>query len=234
MSVLFSAVVVSAGGSTRFRASSSLQSLSSKQLVEWDGKPLIAHTLEALCSVEWQEIALVVPSNLRDRFQEVVSSLSFADRIRLVEGGKRRQDSVRHGLAALAACDRVAIHDGARPFLSKTFLERLRDSSLSCPAVIPVQRISETVKQIDENSMVVRSLRREQIVRVQTPQIFDYAVAKKIHEDYKSSNVEFTDDAMMFEQAGEKVLSVEGVSENIKVTTADDLRHIGKADRYAG
>jgi 2-C-methyl-D-erythritol 4-phosphate cytidylyltransferase len=226
MGVLFSAVVVSAGGSTRFRASSAQSNLQSKQLVEWEGKPLIVHTLEALLQFSWSQVALVVPMQLTELFTDLVSTAGFSDQVRICQGGARRQDSVRAGLKLLDSCDRVAIHDGARPFLESSFIERLRTASAECPAVIPVQRISETVKMLDASSMVTKTLPRERIVRVQTPQFFDFQMAKEIHDHYKDSPTVFTDDAMMFESYGLSVKAVDGCSQNIKVTTLEDLAHV--------
>lgn len=217
----FSAVVVTAGRGQRFHAERT------KQLVRWDGKPLIAHTLQALSILSLHQIALVVRPEEEAEIREWVSPLACVSKIVFVSGGERRQDSVRAGLEALEHCDRVMIHDGARPFLKEDFLMRLWRLSHEFQAVIPAIPVIETLKEINHEGFVVKTHRRESFVRVQTPQVFSFERILAIHRDLAGSDREFTDDAAMVEFVGEPVKVCSGDLENIKVTIQEDLKRVG-------
>jgi 2-C-methyl-D-erythritol 4-phosphate cytidylyltransferase len=221
MPAALSAVVVSAGRSTRFQKSGAKQL---KQLIEWDGEPLIIHTLRAMTSVDLSEIVVVVRPEDEAEIHGHLKLHPIDRGVRLVFGGARRQDSVRLGLEALATCDRVLIHDGARPFLSPEFLKGLVSVAEGYDCLIPVLPIVETLKEVDSQGCVVRTLDRNRFVRVQTPQIFRFDLIRRIHEQLKSSTEEFTDDAMMVESLGISVQTYPGDPQNIKVTVMDDLR----------
>ncbi len=223
-----SAVVVAAGDSRRFRESLGSSNrpsdnFKSKALIDLNGQPLILSTLQALLCLPLNEIALVVSEASRLAFADILESAHLKSPITLVSGGARRQDSVRLGLEALRPTDRVCIHDGARPFLSRDFLWRLDQASLRTDAVIPALKLVDTIKEIDENGFVAKTHPRSRLIRVQTPQFFKRTVILSAHQRYASSNEEFTDDASMLESIGGKVLSIEGDASNIKVTTVSDL-----------
>jgi len=230
MSADFSAVVVAAGESQRFRSDPNYPNLETKNLIEWDSKPLFVHTIEALLKVcDFKEIALVVKKENEGAFKKGLGSLPEAakERVRLVEGGARRMDSVRNGINSLSQVDYVAIHDGARPFLSSSFLDRLISKALRAEAVIPVLPVTETVKEVNSYGFVERSLDRSRIVRVQTPQIFNYKLIKEAHLKLANDSEEFTDDSMMLEKLGVDVETVLGDPMNIKVTIPSDLIQMG-------
>jgi 2-C-methyl-D-erythritol 4-phosphate cytidylyltransferase len=220
-----SVVVVAAGQSNRFNQGA--LSPVSKLLIEWSGKTLIEHTLEALSSQAWQELVLVAPADQLEDYQNFISQSTFRGRGRVVAGGTRRQDSVRQGLRALQAVDRVFIHDGARPFLEPQFLESLVSFSQEHSAVVPGEPVFETLKEVDENFHVIRTHDRRRFWRIQTPQVFDFKVLLGLHEKYKDAASEFTDDAALFEAEGLPVKVVVGQSGNIKVTVREDLRSRG-------
>ena len=168
---LFSAVVVAAGASQRFiqslagvaadsaATSPALSSTPrSKVFIEWRGRPIFAHCLERLCAWIDGEIALVIRPADRGLFIEEIQKLSeIKDRIQLVDGGARRQDSVRNGLRALAPSQFVAIHDAARPVLVDQLWERLRVGVETHGAVVPVIRVTETGIQCGANGRCVKT-----------------------------------------------------------------------------
>jgi 2-C-methyl-D-erythritol 4-phosphate cytidylyltransferase len=217
----FSAVVVSAGSSSRFHRSGANQP---KQFVEWAGRPLFIHTLEALSTIPLKELALVVRNEDEPHIREFLSRATFEFPIHLVHGGTRRQDSVRAGLEALSGCERVMIHDGARPFLSREFLDRLIAESCRFDALIPVLPVVETLKELSAEGRVHKTHDRNRFVRVQTPQVFKFAVIQEVHEKLAESQEEYTDDAMMCESQGIAVHTMAGDPQNIKVTVIEDLK----------
>lgn len=225
-----SAVVVAAGRGERFQRGLGAQSsrpsyvLSNKVLLSWDGLSLIRRTLDALSVLPLEEIVLVTRDEERPIFEDIFSSASYSKKIRWALGGARRQDSVRNGLRALEKVERVLIHDGARPFLDPSFLNSLNEASRNRPAVIPTMPIFETLKEVSPTGAIVRTVKRESFVRVQTPQFFDFKILQELHERYKDSDLEFTDDAALMEAAGVPVISVSGHGDNVKVTTPEDLR----------
>lgn len=224
MSKNLSAVVVAAGQSRRFNEGGAA---TSKQLIEWGGKPLIVHTLSALQTLSLSEMALVIRPEEEAAMHEHLKSFKAECSLKIVFGGRLRQDSVRNGLKALNACERVFIHDGARPFLSREFLEGLDEKSKTCEAVIPVLNIVDTLKEIDSNGRVVKTHNRKSFVRVQTPQFFKYESIMSAHEKLKDTGIEYTDDAAMIEACGGTVETYLGSSENIKVTLPEDLKRLG-------
>lgn len=223
MSDVLSAVIVAAGRSRRFNQSHDLRQHYSKILIEWKGAPLFVHSISALLVLPISKWVIVVSSDDRRKIclalKEHFPQIDF----RIVEGGGRRQDSVRNGIESLESSDRVLIHDAARPFVSAKMLERLDEASALHSAVIPVLPVVETLKEVDSQGVVVRTHPRERFVRVQTPQFFHFQLIADTHRQLKDDPREFTDDAMMIEEIGEKVFTVAGDIENSKVTTVEDL-----------
>ncbi|MDB5038428.1 MAG: 2-C-methyl-D-erythritol 4-phosphate cytidylyltransferase [Bacteriovoracaceae bacterium] len=217
-----SAVVVAAGRGLRFQKTSN--SAQSKQLLEWGGKPLFVHTLEALSELSLSEIILVIRAEEEAQIHRHLEAYSLNQPIKISFGGERRQDSVRLGLEKISSCNRVLIHDGARPNLSASFLRRLDEASKNHDCLIPVLPVVETLKEINAAGEVVRTHDRSKFVRVQTPQFFKFSKIKDAHEKLKDSKIEFTDDAAMFEHLGFKVQTCEGSLENIKVTVFEDIK----------
>ena len=142
----------------------------------------------------------------------------------LVEGGKRRQDSVHNALVEVMKGknipDAVLIHDGARPFCSANLIDRVLDATHKHDAAIPVLPINDTVRRITVKKTNV--VDRSGLYSVQTPQGFRpeliYAASSK------AKNTDVTDDASLIEKTAQRVASVEGEVHNIKITTPADLK----------
>jgi 2-C-methyl-D-erythritol 4-phosphate cytidylyltransferase/2-C-methyl-D-erythritol 2,4-cyclodiphosphate synthase len=142
-----------------------------------------------------------------------------------VAGGDRRQDSVRMGLAALPReCQRVLVHDSARPFFSPALVASLLDQLTDeIGGVIPAIPVTDTIKQV-ENHRVLATLTRETLRAVQTPQLFPTGLLRRVHEQALQEDWTVTDDASMIERAGYDVRIVPGETANLKITTPEDLR----------
>lgn len=152
----------------------------------------------------------------------------------LVPGGKNRQDSVRAGVAVLEHAAYVAVHDAARPFLTFTLWERLMAQRSVAHAVVPALPVKDTIKVIDQTpepfafsdqrpQRVSVTLPRKTLVAVQTPQLFHRQTLLAMLDMGQVLNLEVTDEAMLWERFGKRVVAVLGEEANIKVTTPFDL-----------
>jgi len=226
-----SAVLLAAGESRRFRASSAISEnkesgFRSKTLVECQGRPLFLHSLTSLVEhLPVGELVLVVRPEDREVFERAIEAcvLPSPTQIRLTSGGLTRKDSVRLGLESLSHTEKVAIHDSARPHLSPSLLSRLWRAAIEHPAVIPVLPIFDTIKEVSNESQILKTLDRRRLVRVQTPQIFDFDLILKAHRELAQSTLEFTDDSMLLEHLGVPVYTCEGDEQNQKITVQQDL-----------
>jgi 2-C-methyl-D-erythritol 4-phosphate cytidylyltransferase len=136
-----------------------------------------------------------------------------------VPGGRRRQDSVREGLKA-GGCDWVVVHDGARPLVTPQLIEAGLAAAQETGAAVCALPAQDTVKRVDEEGRVVRTLDRRRLWLVQTPQVFRYDMLLDAHE---RSRQPATDDAALVERLGQEVRVFPGSPRNLKVTTPDDL-----------
>ncbi|WP_214722228.1 2-C-methyl-D-erythritol 4-phosphate cytidylyltransferase [Exiguobacterium sp. s192] len=141
--------------------------------------------------------------------------------IRLVSGGRERQESVQRGLEVITEPGIVLIHDGARPFVTVDAIQRVVHAAATTGAAVLAVPIKDTVKRIQHDA-IVETVPRDELMAAQTPQAFQLEVIRTVHE---KAATEFlgTDDASLIEWDGGTVTWVTGQYENIKVTTPDDL-----------
>ncbi len=144
---------------------------------------------------------------------------------KVATGGPRRQDSVRHGLAALpAGCDTVLIHDSARPFASAALMTRVLDAlAAGRRAVVPGIPVADTIKSVMADGLVECTYPRERLRAVQTPQGFALPPLWEAHTRAEAEGWEVTDDAALMERCGSPVFVVPGEEDNRKITTPGDL-----------
>jgi len=198
-----------------------------KQFMDLDGRPLLAVTLECFeRSPDIDGIVLVVPpGKVDDCRDQIVKKHRLAKVVKVVAGGKRRQDSVRLGLEATEGhYPLVLIHDGVRPLVSADLISRIAKAINQYRAVIPALAARETVKEADRAGLVVKTHDRRALWLVQTPQAFRYEDILQAHRRALNENwEEMTDDALLVERTGVPVKIIEGSEENIKITTPRDL-----------
>ncbi|MBE3560222.1 MAG: 2-C-methyl-D-erythritol 4-phosphate cytidylyltransferase [Ktedonobacteraceae bacterium] len=143
----------------------------------------------------------------------------------VVAGGTRRQDSVRHGLDALAElqpdCRYVMIHDGARPFVSAVILERALQAAHTHPAATAAVPVKETIKQV-EQGYIVATPERSKLWTLQTPQIFSFPLIYQAHHS-PAAREDVADDATLLRRLGYPVAIFAGDYSNFKITTQEDL-----------
>jgi 2-C-methyl-D-erythritol 4-phosphate cytidylyltransferase len=139
-------------------------------------------------------------------------------------GGETRQESVYAGLKLLQGkADFVLVHDGARPFCSPAAIAKVAQAAQSSGAAILATPVKQSIKEINDENLIVRSFERAKIWEAQTPQAFRYSVLRDAHESARKDGVEATDDSQLVERLGEAVQVVPGEDKNIKITTPVDL-----------
>jgi 2-C-methyl-D-erythritol 4-phosphate cytidylyltransferase len=197
-----------------------------KQFLLLGNKPVIVHTLQVFeeCRAVDGIYLVVNRKDLPTVQEEIIGVYRFNKLLKLVVGGRLRQDSVRNGLEAVESpCDTVVIHDGARPFVTPAFIEKTILLMEMFDAVIPALPVKDTVKVVSKDGFVVKTLERDSLWHVQTPQTFKFDMIAKAYRDGMAKKLYGYDDATFLEHAGKQVKVIEGSPYNIKLTTPDDL-----------
>lgn len=183
------------------------------------GEPMILHTLRPFLK-EPSIKQIIVP--VRGKDLERARALLQGLPVELMEGGERRQETVRLALERLdPSLPLVAIHDGARPFLSSSLLRALLEAGEEFPAVVPALPIYDTIKRGEE--WVEETLSRKGLFTIQTPQVFKAELIREAHRKAWKEGFTATDDASLVERMGIKVRMIKGEKENIKITDPEDL-----------
>ncbi len=208
------AIVVAAGVSRRMGGED-------KTFAILGGKPLIAHSLDALHACDCVDSVVVVLSDANiDRASRLVAEGRYHKVTSICRGGKRRQDSVRQGLDRLPDAEWIVVHDGARPLVDAGLIERGLAEALLTGVAVAAVPVKDTIKAADSDMVVTQTLGRDTLWIVQTPQVFRSDILSEAHA---MVNDDVTDDASMVERVGGKVRLFMGSYENIKVTTPEDL-----------
>lgn len=185
------------------------------------GRPLLAHTLVAFqsCPAVQRVVVVLAAENLARGL--ALAEEEGLDKVRTVcLGGRRRQESVWEGLEALGACAWVVVHDGARPLVTPQLIEEGLAAAGETGAAVCALPSQDTVKRVDEQGRVLRTLDRRRLWLIQTPQVFRYDILREAHQ---RSRRPATDDATLVERLGHPVRVYRGSPRNLKVTTPEDL-----------
>jgi 2-C-methyl-D-erythritol 4-phosphate cytidylyltransferase len=186
------------------------------------GRPLIALTLGGVAAAGcFDHVVVVAPAARHGSILELAAEAGL-DRVRCVEGGVRRQDSVAAGLAACDEAELVCVHDAARPRAAPALFQTVVAAAREEGAAITAVACVDTIKQVSRHH-VVATLEREKLVAVQTPQAFRFAVLQRAHQRAAADGVSADDDAALVERMGLLVAVVPGDVRNFKVTTPFDL-----------
>jgi len=214
------AIVLAGGAGKRMGAPTN------KQFLLLDNKPIIVHTLQVFeeCKPVDGVYLVVNQKDLPVIQEEILEQYRFSKVIKLVIGGRLRQDSVKNGLDAIEnPCDIVIIHDGARPFITPSFIEKGIYLMEMFDAIIPALPVKDTIKVISKEGFVLKTLDRDSLWQVQTPQTFKYELIMKAYMEGMAKKLYGYDDATFIESIGKKVKVIEGSPYNIKITTPEDL-----------
>ncbi len=192
-----------------------------KQFASWRGKPVLRHSVEALLASGIAPVIVVIPQGADDVANQALQGL---DDVRLVTGGATRQASVRNGLEALTdfAPEQVLIHDAARPALSSTVIARLRAALTDHAGAIPVLPVVDSLTHA-AGELMGQPARREDLLRVQTPQAFRFASILAAHRAW-AGVLDAGDDAQVAQAHGLTIALVEGDEALHKLTVAADFQ----------
>jgi len=214
------AIIVGAGKGLR------MNSTMPKQFLKLKNQPVIAYTLNAFdaCDVI-AEIYLVVSHKEAQFCREfLLPSLDIATPIKLVTGGKRRQDSVYNGLLAMDGYEGVvAIHDGVRPFVAPSQIAECIAGAKANGACMLGMPVGDTLKRVGPSGIIEETILRDNMWQAQTPQAFQYALIRLAHDRAAKEGFAGTDDASLVERYGRDVNIIKGSANNIKITHPEDL-----------
>jgi 2-C-methyl-D-erythritol 4-phosphate cytidylyltransferase len=225
----YAAILAAGGRGTRFAASSDTGNGGlPKQFMQLRGSPIYVWSLTTLLAVPAIASAvMVVPAEMVQDVRRTVDELAAVypnKALRVVPGGDTRQASVFEGLKILEAeaPEFVLIHDAARPFLTRDIIDRVIEGVTTFGACTTGMPPSDTIKKV-EGDVVAETLRRDELLLVQTPQAGRFSWLLAAHESAKRSGIATTDDAAILESAGHEVGIVRGASYNVKITQPEDL-----------
>lgn len=203
------AIITAGGTSSRFGNKNKL-------LEKINDCEVIRYTVDAFRYSNIDEIIICANLSIMEELQEIFKNY---DKVRIIEGGQTRQQSVYNGLKA-DICDYVLIHDGARPIITTELIniciEMVKDNN----ALSVMTKTIDTIKEV-EHGKIVKTIDRSKLYNTQTPQAFEYNLILSAHQKYEGKN--FTDDAGMVEEMGGDVYIIDGSYKNIKITTQSDI-----------
>ena len=195
-----------------------------KQFLKLNGVPILAITISKFDMCDKVDmIVIVAPKDDIKTCSDLCKEYCKKTAYSVIEGGKERYNSVYNGIKFLEGkCRYVMIQDGVRPFVTEEIITKTLKSAEKYGACIPVVDVKDTIKEVDSNGMVTKTLKRSSLCAVQTPQAFEYNLIKKAYENLPP-DLDVTDDASVVEISGGNVKIVEGSYDNIKITTIEDL-----------
>jgi len=211
------AVIVAAGSGLRLGSETPkvLYPLAGRELIDWTLKPFAAcERIQGICIVTTQNLVPVMEDKLEKLGKSGI----------VVTGGADRGASVRAGLSALPeACRWALVHDGARPCLTEEDLNKLLDQVEMSGSAVAGYPARDTLHRVDGSARVQDTPDRSGLWAVQTPQCFDLKSLLAAHREAEKAGLSFTDDAALYRWAGHAVSLVETRSDNLKLTTREDI-----------
>jgi 2-C-methyl-D-erythritol 4-phosphate cytidylyltransferase len=174
-------------------------------------------------------IYVAVRKSEMGRMESMIAEYGLDSRVRVVEGGDTRQDSVGRALKALAASDDdiILVHDAVRPLIDPATIERTIEAVENYGAAIVGLPAVDTIKQVERTArgaIVTATIPREYIVQAQTPQGFRWSVLRQAFADAEADGFVGTDEASIVERSGIQVAVVLGSPANLKITHPGDLQ----------
>ncbi len=212
-----SAVIVAAGSSKRMG--------SDKIMANLGGMPVLVRTLRAFQNSNLVDEIIVVTRV--DRIEEIAQACKEFDISKVAKvvcGGATRMESALAGVSEInPKAKLVAIHDGARPLVTDLIIKRTVYAARDFLSAVPILKITDTLKKVDENGVIIEPVDRDAVVRVQTPQVFNAELIKGALTKAVTDKLTLTDDCSAMDMMGVKTHTVTGDEDNIKLTTPRDF-----------
>jgi 2-C-methyl-D-erythritol 4-phosphate cytidylyltransferase len=215
----FGVILLAAGKSNRFK------DREKKQFADLDGRAVWLHSLDLFSNrKDVTQILIVTDPEDEELFdRRYRANVAFISNSKIVKGGKERVDSVQNALVHCAAdVDLVAVHDAARPCLTKELIDRVFDAAIRTGAAALACPVTDTLKRVEEGKSI-ETVSREGLWTIQTPQVFDKKLLGQAYAQRSRIKVPITDDAQLLEAIGHPVNMVESDPTNLKITTKKDL-----------
>lgn len=188
------------------------------------GKPMLLHSIHAFQARDDVSMVVVVLPRAFAGDPPPWIFQSDLDRLLLSVGGAERMDSVWNGLEDLPPeCAFVVVHDAARPLVSAAMIDRVLAEARRGHGAIAALPVVDTLKEVDDDGRIVRTVDRAHLWRAQTPQAFPRDLLERAHAEARARQVIATDDAALFEALGFPVVVVRGSERALKITDEDDF-----------
>jgi 2-C-methyl-D-erythritol 4-phosphate cytidylyltransferase len=212
------AILLAAGTGSRMQGA-----VTDKVLAPLAGRPVFSYSAAAFMQSAVADLYVVVYRDQRQMLD--LSALAPTPSV-LVHGGRERQDSVRHALAALPGdIEHVFIHDCARPLIRPEQLVALHKIVRREHAVVLAHRVTDTIKEHRDNARL-RTLNRSRLWAMETPQAFSRELIARAYTRIAERKLHVTDDAQAVEQLGHAIALLENAHPNPKLTTPADLAYL--------
>lgn len=213
-----SVVVVAAGNARRMEGID-------KIMAPLGGVPVLVRTLNAFQQCpDVHEIVIVTREDLLEDICDLCKAYKLDKVSATVVGGAERVLSVQAGINQVRRdAQLIAIHDGARPFLSQAVLDAVLRQARQCGAAAPAIPVNDTIKRVDGAELITETVDRSCLRAVQTPQVFQADLIRAAIQKAVEDHAAVTDDCSAVERLGIGVVLTPGDRENIKVTTPFDM-----------
>ena len=212
-----SMVIVAAGSSMRMG--------SDKILAALNDMPVLARTLSVFQNCDLvDEIVVVTRAEILETVADLCKNYDFGKVTKVLLGGKTRTESALAGVSAVSTtASLIGIHDGARPLVTEDLVARTILAAKEHRSAIPVIPSTDTLKLVEEDGFVSGTLDRSRVFRVQTPQVFSAVLIKGALSNAVARNISLTDDSTAMEAMNVKTFTVPGETENLKLTSPEDM-----------
>jgi 2-C-methyl-D-erythritol 4-phosphate cytidylyltransferase len=223
-------IVPAAGLGTRMRrASAEKTGTSRKQFMLLDGSPVLLHTVRKFAAASRvNEIVVAVRAGDLEWVDDLLRREIRGKRVRVVEGGNSRQESVANALRSLDPdTTLVAVHDAVRPFIDLQTIEKVIDAAAETGAaivgIVPVDTVKQVTRTHASKAKIRATLPRDKLVLAQTPQVFRYDLLRRAFAAAESDGFSGTDESSLVERLEQEVSVVLGSDRNIKITKPSDM-----------
>ena len=211
------AIVLAGGNGSR------MNSTTTKQRMTVCGHSVIWHAVRAFERCDDVDKVIVVAKDGEQDFMRF-ELLEFSKIFNIVTGGKTRAESSYKGLLSVPEdCTMVAIHDAARCLITPCEISRIINKARAFGAATAATRVTDTIKRVDREGIVIDTLDRDELCRAQTPQAFNYRGIVEAFASIDPLDARYTDDNMIYERSCGRVYTVDVGADNIKITESRDI-----------